>query len=224
VGNRLVLTGALLYLLEWVAIITARLDAPLGAGAPAQSVVAAYSGHAEWFAWAAGWFSVVLLGRILIMAGLRTALADSGRPQPVMDLAVAAMTVSVAIEIAAYAVVAGGAWSFAHGGTSELVRGLDAVAFVLNQMVFGPLGVSLVCAGVAMWKSQLLGRALPSLGLVAGALLSAVGLALTAPRYAAAAQGFTAAVALFWIWMLWLGVVLWRRRSAVPTNDRTVGR
>src|SRR4051812_3045914 len=80
VGNRLVLAGSVLYLLEWVAIVTASVSVPLGATASAADLAKSYAGNAEALGWAAGWFSVVLLGRILIMTGLRTALAASGRP------------------------------------------------------------------------------------------------------------------------------------------------
>src|SRR4051794_31335435 len=110
VGNRLVLAGSVLYLLEWVAIVAASVDAPVGAATGGHDLASTYAGHAQALGWAAGWFSVVLLGRILIMTGLRAALVASGRPSPLMDLAVAAMVVSVALEIATYAIVAGTAW------------------------------------------------------------------------------------------------------------------
>ena len=129
VGNRLVLAGAVMYLLEWVAIIAANVDAPLGAEQSTPHVLTAYDGRVQALGWAAGWFGIVLLGRVLIVIGLRTALADSGRPHPLMDFAVAAMLASVVIEITAYAIVAGAAWSHAHGGSTDVLRGIDAVAF-----------------------------------------------------------------------------------------------
>ena len=214
VGNRLVLVGSVLYLLEWVAIVAASVDAPLGATASARDLVTSYVGHAEALGWAAGWFSVVLLGRILIMTGLRTALADSGRPQPLMDLAVAAMVVSVVLEIATYAVVAGMSWSTGHGGSAASVRALDAVAFKLNDMIYGPLGVSLLCAGAAMWFSGLFGKVLPILALTGGAMATLLGLAFVSPQYADIATALGFAALLLWVWMLWTGVVLWRARPA----------
>ena len=61
VGSCSFCSGALLYLLEWVAIIAAKVDAPLGAGASTRTWPAAYDRRrAAREAWAAGWFSVVL--------------------------------------------------------------------------------------------------------------------------------------------------------------------
>jgi hypothetical protein len=217
VGNRLVLIGAVLYLLEWVAIIAAHLDAPGGAASTAARVASAYTGNTDAYAWAAGWFSVVLLGRILLMIGLREALADSGRSQRLMSLATAAMAVSVTVEIATYAIVSGAAWSKDKGGSLETIRSLDAVAFQLNNMIFGPLGVAVLCAGLAMWRSGLFNRVLPWLAIVSGVLLVLSAAALQAPSVSNVAAPLGLAVPLFWIWMIWTGVVCWR---AAPRRDR----
>ena len=219
-GNRWVLVGAVLYALEWVAIVGAGVGVPLGAGAPRAQVLAAYAGHADALGWAAGWFSLVLLGRILITVGLRSALRASGRPQPAMDLAVAAMTVSVTLEVAVYAVTAGAAWAVSQGAAAAGLRSLDAVAFLLNSMLYGPLGIALLCCGVAMWRSMLFTRALPVLALVPGAVLVAEALTAVAPRFAGLADALSSVVVLFWIWMLWTGVLLWVRtpgRERVPS-------
>jgi hypothetical protein len=210
VGNRLVLAGAVLYLLEWVAIGAGQVSAPVGGGASASALHDAYSGHAGSLGWAAGWFSVVLLGRILLMVGLRAALTASGRPHPLMDLAVAAMTVSVTLEIATYAMVAGGAWV----GPSSALRTLDGAAFVLDDMIWGPAGVSLLCAGAAMWFSGLFNKLLSGLALVAGVLITVAGLVATGPSQNQILQTLTAAALLMWIWMLWTGVVVWRATPA----------
>ncbi len=82
VGTRLVLIGAILYLLEWVAILAAHVGAPLGAASPATEVMHGYVGHADAIDWAAGWFGVVLFGRVVLVVGLRVCLARSGRPHP----------------------------------------------------------------------------------------------------------------------------------------------
>lgn len=219
VGNRLVLIGALLYLLEWVAIIAAKVDPPLGADASTRDLVAAYDG-VQSLAWAAGWFSVVLLGRVLIMVGLRTALDRSGRDHPLMGLAVAAMLASVVVEIATYAIVSGAAWAHAHGSDMSTLRGLDATAFQLNQMIFGPLGVAVLCAGIAMWTARLFPRVLSGLALVSGVLLILAGAAATAPKLSDVMNVLTFGVLAFWVWMLWLGVLLWRsRRGRSPAGD-----
>src|SRR4051794_19503397 len=129
VGNRVVLLGAVLYLLEWVAIFVANVSVPLGADATGSELISGYVGHEDALGWAAGWFSVVLLGRILIVTGLRSALADSGRRQPLMDFATAAMAVGVGLEVATYGIVAGTSWAGAHGATTGELRMLDAVGF-----------------------------------------------------------------------------------------------
>jgi len=168
---------------------------------------------------------VVLLGRILLMVGLRAALDASGRPQRLMDLAVGAMTVSVVIEIVVYAVTSGAAWAIAHGASVSDIRVVDAVAFQTNQMIYGPLGVSLVCAAVAMWRSGLFARALAALGLVAGVGGILIGLAFDAPATAGVAQALSFANLLFWVWMIWTGVVLWRapRSTPEPVSGRAGG-
>lgn len=217
VGNRLVLIGAVVYLLEWVAIIAAHVDAPAGAESTAARVASAYTGNTDAYAWAAGWFSVVLLGRILLMIGLRESLADSGRPQRLMNMATAAMAASVTVEIATYAIVAGAASSKDNGGSLETIRSLDSVAFQLNNMIFGPLGVAVLCAGLAMWRSGLFHRVLPWLAIVSGALLALAAAALEAPSLSDFAAPLQVAVPLFWIWMIWTGVVCWR---AAPPRAR----
>jgi len=214
VGNRLVLTGAIMYLLEWVAIVAGHVGVPLGATVGAAGIARAYGGHADSLGWAAGWFGVVLLGRVLIMTGLRSALADSHRPQRLMDLAVAAMALSVALETCVYAVAAGASWSLGAQGSLAAARSLDAVASQLNHVLYGPLGVSLVAAGIAMWRSGLFPRTLAALGTVAGVLSTLIGLALAAPRFSGAADALSSVALLFWVWMIWTGVVLWRARRS----------
>ena len=187
-------------------------------GAVNQHLLTAYDGRVQALGWASGWFGIVLLGRVLIVIGLRTALADSGRPHPLMDLAVAAMLASVVIETVTYAIVAGAAWSHAHGGGSDLLRGLDAVGFQVDTVILAPAGVSLACSGYAMWVSRLFPRPLSGAALLAGALLVLHGLVAAAPARAGLAQGLSAAIAIFWVWMLWLGVLLWRRLPAAVTE------
>src|SRR4051812_7235061 len=175
IGNRLVLIGAVLYLLEWVAILAANFSVPLGADSTESQLVSGYLGREDALGWAAGWFSVVLLGRILIVTGLRSALADSGRRQPLMDFATAAMAVGVTLEVATYGIVAGTSWAGAHGATSGEVRMLDSVAFAVSGMVWGPTGVAILCCAVAMWRSQLFPRGLVIIGIAAGGLLTLLG-------------------------------------------------
>jgi hypothetical protein len=90
----------------------------------------------------------------------------------------------------------------------------------MNLMLYGPTGVAVLCCGVAMWRSGLFPRALAVLGAVAGAAFVVDALAFDAPRFAGIQGALNAAVLLFWIWMLWSGVLLWRR---IPTRPDVSG-
>jgi hypothetical protein len=65
-----------------------------------------------------------------------------------------------------------------------------------------------------MWRSGLFPRVLPGLGAVAGVLSALVALAFAAPRFAGMSQALSSAALLFWIWIIWTGVVLWRARRS----------
>jgi hypothetical protein len=216
-GNKLVLVGAVLYLLEWVAIIGGGVDAPLGPGASSADLSSAYLGHAEAWGWAAGWFSVAEPGRVLIMVGLAVALSESGRRSRLMAAAVTTMAISVTSEIVVYAVVAAVAQG-ASGVSVGTLRLLDLVASELNLMIYGPLGISMLCAGLAMWRSGLFVRTLPVLALVSGVAFVAIGAALGGPAQRDLVDPLSAAALLFWVWMLWTGVLLWRRSSAAEES------
>jgi len=211
VGNRMVLGGAVLYLLEWAAIIGAHLGVPVGPTGTPGAIAEAYSAHVNAFGWAAGWFSVVLLGRVVLVVGLRQALGECARLRPFMDLAVVAMAVSVTLEIATYAITAGAAVAGSHDASAQTVRALDSVSWDLNLMVYGPLGVSVVVSALAMWRSGLFAQVLCGVGAVGGAALVVQALLFSGPDQSSVAAAFQAGVALFWIWMIWTGVVVWRR-------------
>jgi hypothetical protein len=208
VGNRLVLAGAVLYLLEWIAIIGASMEAPSASDVSAAKVLEGYQGEQDALVWGAGFFSVVLLGRVLIVIGLRKGLVDSGRPHGLSDFAVVAMAVSVVIEIVSYGMVGGTAVVANHGGDADVVRGLDSVAYTVNTMIFGPVGVAVLAAAWAMLRSGLFSKYLCWLGMLAGAVLTVYGLVFAGSE--SAGDAFQAAVPLFWIWMIWAGVVMWR--------------
>ena len=211
VGNRIMLTGAVLYLLEWVAIIWGAI---LGVqntaivGASEADIIASYQGNEDAVAFMAGWFSVVLLGRILLIVGLRASLTASGRPHPLMDFAVVAMSVGVAVEIAAYGLAATAAQlGAAH---PEGMIAIEWAAGMVNYMLFGGLGLSVLCSAWAMWRSGLFPMVLNILGIIAG-----IGVTLeamfVAPAFDTVFNILGISVLLFWIWMLWTGVLLWIR-------------
>lgn len=217
IGNRLALVGAVLYLLEWVAIAFIA-DVPTDKlGDDAASIVGAYSGEARSTALAAGWFSVVLLGRILFVVAVRKAFRDSGRDSALLDFAVGAMTVSVSIEIVSFALTPAAAWLAENDAAPDTIVALDSASSIAFLMVFGPIGVSVLAMSAAIVRSQLFARWVGWLGVAAGALAIAGGI------LAAAALGDdgsfkdwgeqpSAVGALaFWIWMLATAVILWRR-------------
>ena len=128
----------------------------------------------------AGWFSLVLIGRILIIIGLKNGLAASGRSHPIMDFAVVMMAISVALE-----------WA---SGT-------------LNGLFFGTVGVSVLCSSWAMLRSELFPKVLPILGMIGGIPLALSALFI-APSVSNIGGALTAGAALFWIWMFWAGILL----------------
>jgi hypothetical protein len=214
VGNRLALVGALLYFTEWVAIFAAHgIDVWFPAGTKPATVLQGYLGNGDAFTWAAGWFSVVLLGRVLYAVALRHALVRSGADHPLALFGVLAMTVGVVFELISSAVVSGAAVAADHGADAALVTTLDTVATSVENLLWGTVGVSALALSAAMLGSRLFPRVLCGLGLLAGALLLVDGLFFSAPSYTQVASALQVAVPLLWVWMLWTGVLLWRRRG-----------
>ena len=218
-GNRLVFAGAVLYLLEWVAIVAAGgigvfLDPET---APAK-LAHAYAGHENWYAWAAGWFAVVLLGRVLFAVALRRGMvAASPTGEIVAEFAVLAMLAGVVIEAASYAVVMAGAVMTDHHGAAESVRTLDVLGHSLNSVMWGPSGLAVLCLAWVMWRHGGFPRVLPGLGLLGGALLLLSAMAFNAPRFASVAGALEAGATVFWVWMIWTAVLMWRRTPKVTT-------
>ncbi len=216
VGTRLALVGAVLYLLEWVAIVAAPPPGPFGPGTNAAAMVRDYADHADAAAVSAAWFAVVLGGRVLFVAGVKASVRDVPRQQALLDLALGAMAISVVLEIAAYGVAASAARLAADGGDPDVVVALDGAAFWLNLLIWGPVGLSVLATGLAMLRSRLFAAWLSWLGVVAGG----VGLigclvagATTDESGSGAAEGLATLAALaMWVWMLATGVVLFRQR------------
>lgn len=213
VGNVWVLIGAVVYLLEFVAIIWADV-AGLGSVAErrssASAVVDSYAGHPDAAYAMAGWFAVVLLGRVLLFIGLRRALVDSGHAHPLLDLAVVASAVSVTLEVAAYA-VATSVVALADEGEETLALAVDQVAAGLNLTIAGGLGVAIVGTTYVMWRSGLFSTPLNVIGALSGGGLVAAQLSIP-PSLDAVFAVLAFFPLLFWVWMLWAGVVCWRAR------------
>ena len=87
-----------MYFLEWVAILSIPSVPTEKLGHDPSTVVAAY-GHPKAIGVAAGWFSVVLFGRVIFTIGLRDAFRGLRRERLFANIAVAAMGLSVAIEV-----------------------------------------------------------------------------------------------------------------------------
>lgn len=218
VGNRWTLVGAILYLSEWVAIATFHAGNTPTSFLKTDAVVAMYTSHAAGVAAAASWYSLVLLGRILFTVGIRDSLKRSGADTLLADFAVGAMTVSVALEVAAYA-LAGAAAGLAHsGGDHSAIVAVDAAGAWLDVMIFAPIGMSILAAAYAQLRSRLFPAWLCWLGVasgIAGCVLGlVVGPALAAgPGPFQTVQMLSLATLGFWVWMLATGIVLFRRPS-----------
>lgn len=223
-GNRSTLVGAIVYLLEWVAIIGSGTPVPVDPAdtkSPA-ALIDTYAQHATGTRILAGWLALVLLGRIVFAVGLRSALRESVRVQPLMDAAVGVMVLSVALEIAGFSLAGAGAALADRGSDASAIVALNGASNLMSSLIFAPLGVSVALASAAMLQSRLFSRWLGWLGLLSGASMAVGGVVVAA---ALGSSGFladmadapTSGVVLFWVWMLATGVVLFRRRGqAMP--------
>jgi hypothetical protein len=217
VGTRLALVGAVLYLSEWL-VIPFVVDLPTDdLGEDATAIAAAYAGHGTELAFLAGWLSFALLGRVLFVSALRSTFRDSPRELVLADLAVAAMAVSVAIEIVQLGLIATAARLAEAGADSATIVALDGAGTMLFGLVVALIGASVLASSLAMVRSGIFPRWISWLGVVVGVLVVAGGVVSTTGAgdtgtVADLADPLTGPpVALFWIWMLATSVVLFRR-------------
>lgn len=221
VGNRLVLAGAFLYFTEWVAIIGAGgMDVWFAPGTDPDKVLAGYAGNGNSFAWATGFLGVVLTGRILFAAALQHGLRRSGHDDPIASFAVLVATVGVVVEVLACAVAAGAAVATDHGADAAFVTGVDTIAGVLENLIWGALGLATLAMTAAMARSRLFPRTLVGLGVVAGVPLLMVGLAFGAPSQSDVAEALQVGTPVMWIWMIATGVVMWRAAGQNAFDQR----
>jgi hypothetical protein len=237
IGNRLALAGVVIYFLEWIGIAALDIgNVPASQGTSGAEILAQYDQHGAALALMAGWLSLVLLGRILFVAGIRHGLRKSGAETLLADFAVVAMAASVILEIAAWTMAAGGSYAAASGADQSTIIGIDGVANFFTQVIGAPLAASILTASVAMMQSRLFPAWLCWLGLVAGVLASGYGviagaafavggsctaaLCLTgsASVLPGLAQLLSATLLGVWIWMVTTGVVLFR--AADRPRDR----
>ena len=223
-GNRWVLIGAVLYLLEWVAIIPAGDSGPADPGSSREEVLALYQDHPKAVLFITTGCSLVLLGRVLLVAGIRQSLRSTGSAGPLTDLAVAAMAVSVVLELVSLVCV-GTAQAFAQQtGQESTVVVFDTAAALAWLCVFGPLGLAVGCAAWAMLSSRAFPTWIPAVGIASGVLL-VVGGVVSGPGYLESGALRDVAgvgmggVPLFWVWMLATGIYLWRRSVRMPVDE-----
>ena len=215
VGTRLALAGAVLYLLEWVAIIGTSPPGPYGPGTATSDLLADYATHAGRAGAAAGWFAIVLLGRVLFVAAVRSSLRSDPRLLPLLDLALGAMAVGVVLEIAAYVMDAATARLAADGAGAAVVSALDQTAYWTDLLIAGPSGVAVLATAAAMLWSRRYAGWLCWLGLGSGAAWLATGLVggvtVGTGNGGGALDPVESVAALsLWVWMIATGVVLWR--------------
>ena len=222
-----------MYFLEWVGIIAWNRGGPLAPPkSKADQIFTIYSAHTVDTAMLATWLSIVLLGRVLFVIGIRESLRRSGADTVLADFAVAAMAVSVILEVGSYGLAAAGAPAAATGDKAVVV-GLNAAGGWLNTLLTGPLALSMVAASGAQLRSRFFPGWIPWVGLAAGAL-GVVAALVAGPGVMLATQGdfrlvpvvmVTSGFAVlgFWLWMLASAILLWlktsRRESAESAGD-----
>lgn len=237
IGNRLALVGVVLYFCEWIGIALLNIgNVPASQGTAASEVLTQYSEHGTALALMAGWLGLVLLGRILFVAAIRDGIHRSGAGTLLADFAVAAMTVSVVMEVAGWTVAAGGAYAAANGTDQATIVGIDGIANFLLQAIGAPLAAAVLAAGLAMLQSRLFPTWLSWLGVVAGSIAAVYGviagvafeaggscaaaLCLTGSILPGLAQALAVTLLAVWVWMIGAAVVLFRAASR-PTAATT---
>lgn len=216
-GNWMALAGVIAYLLEFAVFIPAGAQLFVPAGS---DVVAHYAARATGLAVAAALLAVLLMGRVAFVAGLRAALYGSAAVRPLVDLALAAMVVSVALEVGALGLAAGTGRLASSGADEAAVVGAYGAIAGLYVGVFPTFGLSVLLASAAMLGARAFRLWLPVLGLVSGAVLMASGVA-DAVLYAESGSQEGTIGPIGWlgavVWMLATGVILlqrWRASSA----------
>lgn len=212
-GSRLALFGAILYLFEWAFIVPSGVRVPRPAST-ADQIAAAYatqpsSGYALLFAG----LSVVLLGRIAFMAGLRTALRQTATTRALADLAFGAMAASVVLEIVGETFRWTASRAAAQGADTLTVFALHEAFTGLTFTVGVALGASVLAGSLAMLLSRDFPRWLAAFGMLAGA--GFVGYAF----YGALTGALPNVGGIPWLaWVVWLlttGVILFRRAGPI---------
>lgn len=208
------MAGVIAYLLEFAVFIPAGAQLFVPAGS---DVVSHYAARPTAFAVTAALLAVLLMGRVAFVAGLRHALLPHVSVRPLVDLALAAMVVSVALEVGALGLAAGTARLASTNAEPAAVVALYGGIAGLYTGVFPTFGLSVVAASAAMAWSRAFRLWLPILGLISGSIMMASGI-VDAVLYSGSQTQDETIGPLGWmgavIWMLATGVILVRRLRA----------
>jgi hypothetical protein len=215
VGNRIALLGTALYFCEWIAIAFIPNVPTDKLGVDPAAIVAEYT-HPQRIAFAAGWFSFFLFGRVVFCAALRNAFYGMRRELLFADICIVAMGASVILEVGSFALAATAGWLVQAHGTADGIVALDAAGSTGFAMLWGPLAMSVLAGSLAMLLSGLFPKWLSWLGVVAGGLL-AVGSTMGAASLGSSGTLHDVGGALtslpvpfIWIWMIATSVILFR--------------
>jgi hypothetical protein len=217
-GSRLALFGAILYLLEWAFIIPSSVRVPRSGSTAAQIAAAYMTQPSSGFALLFAGLSVVLLGRIAFIAGVRTALRQTNTTRGLADFAFGAMTASVVLEVVGEVLRWTASRMAARGADPLTVVALHESFYGLTFTVGAALGISILAASLAMLLSREFPRWLAGLGLVAGAGWIAY------TFYGALTGALPSVGGLPWLawaaWLLTTGVILFRRAGPILPKGR----
>ena len=215
-GTWFVLAGILLYLCEFVGFAIAGGYPSTEPGTPLDQIPAAYVGFENGAGFLVGWMALVLTGRILIVIGLRSVIGRNA----LLDWAVAAMVVSVAVEVVSVAAMAAAAALVTNGAGVDAVVVADQLAWTLGSGATTAGGLAALLAAVGMWRSGLFPRTLAWSGVALGAVMLTSGLLAGAPQTYPVASTLSIAVLFWFAWVLWTGVLLARRAGRARAAAR----
>ncbi|HSS68668.1 MAG TPA: hypothetical protein VLK34_08955 [Nocardioidaceae bacterium] len=210
------LAGAIGYLLAWAVILVVSPPGPRGPGEPTSQLVSAYADHSGAATLAAMFIAVFLVGPIAFMAGLRSSMRERTADLPLLEVGLAAIAISVALDSAAYSIAAAAAGLAADGAEDSIVVALDTAGHWLYGSAFGPLGAAVIAAGVATLRARVFPPMFCWLAIVAGgaSLWGVVLLGVTEGEDESGLADVVTTTAALGIgaWMIIAGGILWRRR------------
>jgi len=215
-GNWFVLVGIVLYLCEFVGFAIAGGYPSNEPGTPLDQVPAAYVGFEDGAGFLVGWMALVLTGRILIVIGLRSVIGRSA----LLDWAVAAMVVSVVVEVVSVGAIAAAAALVAKAAGLDSVVMADQLAWSLGSGATAAGGLAALLAALGMSRSGLFPRALTAVGVVLGAVMLTSGLLAGAPATYPVASTLSIAVLFWFCWVVWTGILLARRAGLARAAAR----